>query len=113
MGYVKDPAFREWVREHCSCAVIERGYSPHECSGRLTIHHVRSLGSPKDDTRILPLCQAHHQIQFGKYSIEAMGKTKWQAYWDIDIEAAISRYQRAYRRERHKEIPNGKDNPAI
>ncbi len=63
------------------------------CGEPATVHHVRTLGSPKDDTRALPLCPAHHMIQWGPESIEALGKTKFQERHGVDLEADIARLQ--------------------
>lgn len=62
-----------------------------------TIHHVRSMGSPKDDTRTIPLAPRYHMIQWGPESIEALGKKRFQERHGVNIEEAIERYQSLYR----------------
>ncbi len=66
------------------------------CDQQATVHHVRTLGSPKDDTRTLPLCPAHHMIQWGPESIEALGKRGFEERHGVDLEAEISRLQALY-----------------
>ena len=65
---------------------------------RATVHHVRTLGSPKDDTRTLPLAPRYHLIQCGPESIEALGKKRFQELHGVDLEAEISRLQELYAR---------------
>ena len=61
-----------------------------------TVHHVRDYGSPKDDHQTLPLEFGYHTYQEGPDSIECLGKRRWQETHGVDIEAAITRYQRRY-----------------
>jgi len=68
------------------------------CGKRATVHHVRQYGSPKNDTRTLPLCPEHHQIQAGLHSIEALGKRKFEAMYGVDLETAIRQYNERYER---------------
>lgn len=76
-------------------------------SGRhgVTVHHVREFGSQKNDRRTLPLIPLYHLIQADphqKESIEALGKKQWQEKHDVDIEAAIMRYNSQYDQETQK-----------
>lgn len=70
------------------------------CGEPATVHHVRTLGSPKDDTRTLPLAPRYHMIQWGTESIEALGKKKFQERHGVNIEAEISRLQQLYQDSR-------------
>lgn len=63
--------------------------------GRVTFHHVRFCGSPKNDERGLSLCVAHHLHDGGRDSIER-GKAAWAQRFSIDIEAEIENYRRLY-----------------
>ncbi len=90
-GRVVDKAYLAFIAEQ-PCIV---------CGGwPVTVHHHRTLGSPKDDTRTLPLCDPHHMIQWGPESIEAMGKAKFQESHGVDLEAEITRLQQLYRDSR-------------
>lgn len=64
--------------------------------GPVTVHHVREYGSPKDDRRTIPLCKTHHLHDFGPFSIERLGKKKFQAFWKIDLEVLIVWYNARY-----------------
>ena len=72
-----------------------------ECLGRLTIHHLREYGSPKNDRRTVPLCEAHHLIQAGPFAIER-GKRKFIERTGIDLEAAIGGYNLQFEKEGKK-----------
>ncbi len=61
-----------------------------------TTHHVRFCGSPKNDRRCIRLAWRYHLENFGPTSIEKLGKAKWQALHGVDIEAAISDYNRRF-----------------
>ncbi len=66
-------------------------------SGRpATVHHVRQFGSPRDDTRTIPLAPEFHLIQCGRYSIESMGKRNFEAHHGVDIEELVSQYRALY-----------------
>jgi hypothetical protein len=66
-------------------------------AGRMTIHHVRRCGEPKNDRRTVPLPEEKHLIQHGPYtSIEALGKKKFEERYGVDLEAAIVRYNEQY-----------------
>jgi hypothetical protein len=67
--------------------------------GRITIHHVRRFGEPKNDRRTVPLPASLHMIQDGPHtSIEALGKAKFEKRYGVDLEAAIVKYNATYER---------------
>lgn len=79
------------------------GEQPCMISGKpATVHHVRCCGSPKDDTRTLPLAPEYHLYQAGPMSIEALGKAKFEAVHGVNIEAAIAHYQALYAARQRK-----------
>ncbi len=90
-GRVIDTDFMDFCRR-MGCVLAGR----HICSGCITFHHVRLCGSPKDDRRGFGLCEAGHLHGAGKFSIERLGKRKWQEHWGIDIEAEIARLRVLY-----------------
>ena len=63
---------------------------------RVELHHVRQYGSQKNDRRVLPLLPQFHRSGEGVYSIETLGKLKFQQRYGIDIEGAIARYNSEY-----------------
>ncbi len=82
-GRVIDKAYLAWIAAQGCCI-----------SGRpATVHHVRQFGSPRDDTRTIPLAPEFHLIQCGRYSIEALGKKNFEAHHDVDIEALVLHYR--------------------
>jgi hypothetical protein len=89
-----DQEFMAWMHAHFGCLVAEHGFGG--CSGPATFHHVRNCGSVKDDRAGLILCFAHHQHDGGPESLERMGRTRWQAHFDIDIPTEVERNQQAY-----------------
>ena len=94
-GRIVDPAFVERVRA-TGCVIVSRGTTraaaEHVCDTGPTIHHVRRFGSPKDDHRILPICESGHLHGAGPHSIER-GKAQWERWWGIDIEESVVQYQ--------------------
>ncbi len=83
------------------------------CGDPSTVHHVRTLGGPKDDTRTLPLCPAHHMIQWGPESIEALGKKKFEERHGINIEESVAHYREMYAGLKLRgRLPDG-DNSAV
>ena len=48
------------------------------CGKPATIHHERRYGAPTDHRLLVPLCPEHHQIQWGKESLEYMGHEKFE-----------------------------------
>ena len=93
-GRVIDRDYLAWMHGH-PCLVAVHGHR-WDCSGAITVHHVREHGSPKDDHRTLTLCQAHHLAGFGPSAIHKLGKAAWQRRFGIDIEADIRSYNDAY-----------------
>ncbi len=66
--------------------------------GILTVHHVRTCGSPKDDTRAFPLLAYLHQLAYklpGIVCIEE-GKRKFENAYGVVIEDLIERYRSLY-----------------
>jgi len=91
-GRVSDRAFVSWVHENFGCLVAFAG----GCGGPLTWHHVRDHGSQKDDTWGLLLCFAHHEVQGGSESIEALGKEKWERRFGMLLAVEPEKYRQAY-----------------
>lgn len=84
------PQYLAWM--HCfSCLVAEKGFWS-ECAGRLTVHHVRRHGEPRNDFRVLPLCEAHHQKNHGELAVHAIGKTEFMRLFHVDIEHEIVKF---------------------
>ncbi len=86
-GRLVDKAYLKWCGKQ-QCLV----------SGRfgVTLHHVRSFGSARDDRRVVPLMAQFHLIQHGETSIEALGKTAFEKRFEIDLEAEILRLNILY-----------------
>ena len=59
------------------------------CKGRVTLHHVTSdglKGISRSHKLVVPLCEAHHQIQHGpEYSVEALGHYGFTVWYGIDL----------------------------
>ena len=94
-GRVVDADYMEWVRLNHLCLLWDR--TDTQCSGLRTLHHVRRHGEPKNDRRVVLLCQAHHLYDFGPDAIERLGKKRWQDKFHIDLEFEIERSNRDYR----------------
>lgn len=93
-GRVIDKARIAWVHT-LPCAIAGK----HVCVLPITAHHVRNFGSPKDDTRILPLCCAAHFHGVSKDAIEH-GKRQFEKRFDVDIEELVAKYQRMYEQQK-------------
>lgn len=66
------------------------------CGGRLTLHHVTASiyggGITRSHKRVVPLCEAHHQIQHGPHgSVEALSHGGFHAVYGIDLLAEADR----------------------
>lgn len=48
------------------------------CRQPATLHHERRYGASTDHRLLVPLCPKHHQIQFGKESLEYLGDEKFE-----------------------------------
>ena len=69
-----------------------------------TVHHVRFCGSPRDDRRIVPLVARLHMLTNetpGQPCVER-GKKIFEAFWKVDLEAAIKHYDSLYEQEHAK-----------
>jgi hypothetical protein len=88
-----DKKYLSWLHT-LPCAIA--GHEGHVCLGALTVHHVRRLGESKNDRRAIPLCQGAHLHDFGKYSIERLGKGKWEARYGVSLELLILGYQQRW-----------------
>ena len=98
-GRIVDPEFLAWMAEIFICAVAQ--FAPEhadECRAPMTTHHVRDHGSPKKDRKAVRLCVAHHLHDFGPYSIERLGKEKFEQHTGLSILALIEYYNEAYDR---------------
>ena len=63
-----------------------------------TVHHLRFCGSPKDDTRILPLVARLHMLTHeiaGRPCIER-SKRVFEEFWGVNIDEGVAKYQRLY-----------------
>jgi hypothetical protein len=90
-GRVVDEKYMEWLATQ---PPLVSGPGP------LTIHHVRRFGEAKNDRRTVPLAASRHLIQHGpRFSIEVLGKAKFEARYGVDLEAAIVRYNQQYEQE--------------
>lgn len=89
-GRVHDKPFLKWMAAQFCLVSGHRG---------VTVHHVRRYGEPKSDRRTVPLIAEFHLYEYGRYSIERLGKERFEAYHSVDLEAAIVRYNEAYERE--------------
>lgn len=94
-GRIVDLAFLEFMHQQGRCAV--HGFSG--CTTPFSAHHVRFCGGSKDDRRALGLCWEVHLHDYGKYSIERLGKASFEAHHGISIEAEITRYNEDYAAE--------------
>jgi exopolyphosphatase/pppGpp-phosphohydrolase len=96
-----DVAYREHVR-WLGCAISLFGTTEHakahECDSLITIHHIRSYGGPRDDRKILGLCNAGHLHDAGDHSIER-GKTQFESWWGFEIEETAQRLRWKYESE--------------
>jgi len=69
------------------------------CGARATAHHVTGYADrrgriTRSDRRIVPLCLAHHQIQFGPYySVEALNHQGFFRVHEIDLLAEAKRLE--------------------
>ena len=98
-GRVIDKDFLAWLARD-RCAVHGDRVCPGGWLG-MTIHHVREFGSPKNDRHTLLLCAPTHlQTIDSEQSIEALGKTKWQKFHNVNIKAKIIDYNERYESER-------------
>lgn len=73
----------------------------------VTVHHVRTNGSPKNDYHTLPLIALYHQIQADPKqteSIEALGKVKWERRHGVDIWATVAHYNKWYEADTGRSI---------
>lgn len=48
-------------------------------------HHIREFGSPKNDHLVIRLVPELHLHEAGMFSIERLGKQKFEAHWHVDI----------------------------
>lgn len=89
-GRIYDPTYLAWIHTQ-PCAVT--GRMP------VTAHHVRRHGEPKSDRRTIPLVAEAHLYDAGPYSIERLGKRKFEAHFGVGLELLILGYQRRYEQE--------------
>lgn len=68
------------------------------CGGPATIHHVTApiTGGrvARSEQRIVPLCRAHHQHDYGKLSVERLGHAGFFRVHGIDLLAEAERLWR-------------------
>jgi hypothetical protein len=76
-GRVKDPAYLSWCAKQPCCVT---GELP------ATTHHLRSIGSQKDDTRVVRLAKRLHLHDAGPCSIERLGRVVFQLKFGISLE---------------------------
>ena len=75
-GRVIDKAYLAWCAKQPCCVT---GEFP------ATTHHIRFCGSPKDDRIVIRLVARLHLHEAGMFSIERLGKEKFEAHWKVDI----------------------------
>jgi len=86
-GRVRDKAYLGWMAAQFCLVSGRRG---------VTVHHVRRHGEPKNDRRTVPLMAEFHMYEFGRYSVERLGKERFEEYHGVDLEAAIVKYNARY-----------------
>ncbi len=69
----------------------------------VTVHHVRRFGEPKDDLRTVPLIAEYHLHEAGMWSVERIGKARFEAHFRVNFEQAIREYNQRYEEE-HEHI---------
>lgn len=89
-GRVVDKLFLRWCSLQPCCITNELP---------ATTHHVRSFGSQKDDTRVVRLVARLHMHEFGMFSIERLGKEKFEEHFGIVLEDEILKLRTKYERE--------------
>ncbi len=89
-GRIHDREYLAWIHTQFCLVSGRRG---------VTAHHVRQFGSPKDDRRTIPLMAEFHLYEYGRYSIERLGKKRFEAHHGVDLEAAILKYNAMYERQ--------------
>jgi hypothetical protein len=102
-GRLTDKKYIAWLaKQPCHIKqfayVIENRAPEYSCAGRVTVHHIRDYGSPKNDRRAVPLCMRHHLHDFGPFSIER-GRRQFAETFGFAQEAAIDHYNEQYERE--------------
>lgn len=91
-GRVVDRAYREFILELPSLVPTHDA----NCLGCwVTGHHVRRLGEPKSDRRMVPLWACRHMRGFGSETVEH-GRAAFEKRFEIDLEAEIARLNRQY-----------------
>lgn len=90
-GRVVDEKYLDFI--HAQPCVLA---GKHICKGALTAHHVREFGGQKHDRRTLPMCAAAHLHDADPLSIERLGKVKFQAHWNLNIELEMARLNLLY-----------------
>ena len=91
-GFLGKP-YLSWLHS-LPCAVAIDPSSP--CSGPITAHHVRRYGERRQHGRAVPLCAGHHLRDWGKDSIERLGRLGFQRRFGIDLEALILRLNKTW-----------------
>lgn len=93
-GRVVNREFMEFVRQR-KCILARK----HNCLFSTTFHHLRTCGSPKDDTWGVGLCWYGHFKAWSENSVEALGKDKFEKRWDISLTEEAQRNRDAW--EKH------------
>lgn len=83
---VRNQKHRAWVRSH-ACILWERK----ECDGRIDCAHVKTGNgatsrSKASDSKCLPLCRAHHEIQ------TRIGEGRFELKFGIDMNAIADKF---------------------
>ena len=89
-GRVVDIPFLDWMATQPCCVTGRRP---------ATTHHVREFGSQKNDRRAIRLVAELHLHEAGNFSIERIGKDKFEERWGINIEDEIAKVNARYRAE--------------
>lgn len=98
-GRIYDPSYLEWQHKQPCCVSGSRGEPV--IGGHLTVHHVRFCGSPKDDTRTIPLLAYLHQLVFKRKGVVCIedGKERFEEHYGVSIEALIAQHRERYKNE--------------
>lgn len=60
------------------------------CGSPATVHHVTGYADrpgrvSRDHWVVVPLCPAHHQHDYGKFSVERLGHQGFYEHWGINL----------------------------
>jgi hypothetical protein len=97
-GRVKDPAYLSWCAKRPCCVT---GELP------ATTHHLRTMGSSKDDTRVVRLVKRLHLHDAGVDSIERIGRRAFELKWGVCLDGEAKTLRALYDLELSARLPSG------